>query len=362
MAEQTAAEIAAAAEALEKQNAAEEKAQALQQQQAQAGTTNISRDVNAGRQFGLDVLGEEGLGRLSDDDDIKGVLDRLNKVSQTGLSGAESVAQREKALKGIGQATQTAQRGLLASLGSRGVRGGVAGAQLGQIQASGLQQRAGVERDLFLAGEGIKREGLKDFADALGQVKTFDLGQAAREKDIELSAGLGFGQIGQAERSAKAQADASRAAAASRGSGCFVAGTLIKMLDKSYKNIEDIKLGDLTSQGEISGVSMHMAGDLVEYKGITVDGLHPVLEDGVWILPKDSQYAKEIEGEQSERIHVYNLWNTFNRLEIKGENNEDILFTDYEGMEVDDEYIINRLNNIEASYEVMVKLSAGKIR
>ena len=356
MAEETPAQTAA------QKKAALEAQFAIQRERNVNGSTNISRDVVAGRQFGLDVLGEEGLGRLGTDEDIKAVLDRLNDVSKTGLSGAESIAQREKAFKGIGQATQTAQRGLLASLGSRGVRGGVAGAQLGQIQSSGLQQRANVERDLFLSSEGIKREGLKDFADALGQVKTFDLGQAAREKDIEISAGLGFGQLGVADRTGKAQADASRAAAESRSSGCFTGETEIRMADGSYKEIQWIELGDETSMGVVDGISEHLAGSLVNYKGITVDGLHPVLEDGVWILPKDSQYAKELENEQSERIHVYNLWNTFKRLEIKGENNEDILFTDYEGMEVDDEYIINRLNNIEASYEVMVKLSAGKIR
>lgn len=171
------------------------------------------RDISKGREIGRDILGEEGLGRLGTDADVQGVLKRYKDISEKGLDTPEGLARKEKAQEGIGRATATAESALLARLGSRGVRGASAGKQLADVQIGGLRQRAELERDVFLESEQLKRSGLKDFAQALGQVKTFDLGQASREKDIELSAGFGYGQIGQAERSSIVQAEAMRQSA-----------------------------------------------------------------------------------------------------------------------------------------------------
>ena len=63
-----------------------------------------------------------------------------------------------------------------------------------------------------MKSESIKREGLKDFSQRLGETKTSDLGQAAKEKDIIMQAGLGFAQMGSAERTSEMQTKHSAAA------------------------------------------------------------------------------------------------------------------------------------------------------
>lgn len=50
-------------------------------------------------------------------------------------------------------------------------------------------------------------------------LQTFDLGQASKEKNLLLQAGLGFGALGSSERGASKAAEASAAAAASQGGG-----------------------------------------------------------------------------------------------------------------------------------------------
>jgi hypothetical protein len=181
--------------------------------------TAKDREFLSGVKKGETILGDEGLGRLGDDADVTGVLDRFKQQSETGMSSAESLAKKEQALKGIGQGTQTATRNLQASLGSSGVRGAAAGAQFAGIQNQGIQQRAQVEQNLFQGEEQFKRDAFKDFANAQGQVKTFDISQAAREKDIILSSGFGSSQIGSAERIAQFQGKASEAAAAAKSGG-----------------------------------------------------------------------------------------------------------------------------------------------
>ena len=351
-------------EAVEQKNKALTGQLDLQRKISESGRASTEADIAAGRQVGRDILGEEGLGRLGTDKDVAGVLDRYKSLSETGMSSAESLAKKEQIFEGIGQATQTAERGLLARLGSRGVRGAAAGAQLAGVQVQGLQQRAGIERDIFLEGESIKRGGLKDFAEALGQVKTFDLSQAAREKDIELSAGLGFGQLGQAERSALAQAESAKAAAAAQASSCFIAGTQVRMVDGSFKNIEDIALDDVTSVGKVYGVSCHKANtsSIVSYDGIGVVKSHPVYEEGVWMAVGDSKLAVNRE-ESDVQIHVFDLWVQNGRIEIKGKENKIVLFTDYEGIDVTEtnKRIINELNGA-LTYETLATISKREVQ
>lgn len=277
----------------------------LERQVAGSARSQTMADIEAGRRFGRDVLGEEGLGRLGTDPEIQGVLDRFKGISEEGLGTAETVAKRERALEGIGQSTQTAERALLARLGSAGVRGASAGAQLRELQVQGLRARAGVERDLFLESEQLKRSGLKDFAEALGQVKTFDLGQAAKEKDIEISAGLGVGQLGQAERSAMAQAEAQRQAAAQRAAAsCFRKGTLIETI-KGLSKIEDLQPGDILSNGNpVEIVGKGYGHDFYLWRGLELTAEHPVYENG-WV---EVQYAQEAEKLPYGEEIVYNVF------------------------------------------------------
>jgi hypothetical protein len=327
-------------------------------------------EIMSGVQFGQEVLGEEGLGRLGDDQEIQDVLARYKTLSEEGLSAPESLAKREQAFQGIGRAQTQAEAQLQARLAQAGVRGGAAGAQFRDLAVQGLQQRANVERDIFLESESLKRENLGKFADALGQVKTFDLGQAAREKDIILSAGMGYAQMGQAERTAFLQANAAeKAAAAQAAAACFYGDTFIKMKNGTYKPIIDINVGDETSQGKVWGKSQHLIplSALISYQGVKVCKYHPVRTDaGVWTLVGDAPDVEEIyDGEFNPGIYVYDLWTEESRIEIKGEKG-DILFTDYEGtQEIGqmNKMLLDELNALEAYNDASVEtVSSGEVQ
>lgn len=177
-------------------------------------TKPMTKDVLEGSRFGEAVLGDEGLGRAGDNADVQQGLNQLREQSK-GFSGAESLARKEQALGGIATATQGQQRSLQSSLARAGVRGGAAGKQIGDVASQGIQSRANAEQQLLIQGEEAARAGTSKFIGAAGTLSSFDLGQAAKEKAIVLQSGLGFAQMGAAERGAKLQADASAAAAAS---------------------------------------------------------------------------------------------------------------------------------------------------
>jgi hypothetical protein len=98
-----------------------------------------------------------------------------------------------------------------------GVKGAAAGAQLGQVAAEGIQARGQLERDLLMAQRAAKGEGLAAQTGLVTGLKQFDIGQAAKEKDVALQAGLGIAGLGATERGAdKAAAAAKEAAKASK--------------------------------------------------------------------------------------------------------------------------------------------------
>ena len=239
----------------------------------------VKKEVIEGAQFGEAVLGEEGLGRAKDDADIQTGLSALREQAQ-GFSSGESLARREKAVEQLGASQQAQRRQLQASLARAGVRGGVAGAQLGQQSADAMNQRSNLERDLFLAGEDAKRTGTQNLITAAGELQRFDLGQAAKEKNIVLQSGLGFAQLGAAERGAQIQAEASKQAAAASRPSCHVAGTRVRMVDGSYKNIEDIKVNEeLYLGGKVKIIGTAVADDnIYVYRGEYVTGSHVILD------------------------------------------------------------------------------------
>jgi hypothetical protein len=121
------------------------------------------------------------------------------------------------------------------------------------------------------------------------------------------------------------------------GLSCFDPNTLIQMADGSEKKIKDIKLGDNTKGGEVTGVFQFKAADEIhDYKGVTVAGSHFVKENGEFIMVKDSPIATKID-----RIPVvYSLDTTGRRIFIN-----DIEFADYNG----DGIAKSFLNNAGAS-------------
>jgi len=107
------------------------------------------------------------------------------------------------------------------------------------------------------------------------------------------------------------------------GGWCFDPNTFVQMADGSEKKIKEIKLGDNTKGGEVTGVFQFKAADEIhDYKGVTVAGSHYVKEDGKFIMVQDSPISVKID-----KIPVvYSLDTTGRRIFIKG-----IEFADYNG-------------------------------
>ena len=338
---------------------------ALEGQRAKR-VTDFANDPNQRRmgemlkgvEFGETVLGD-GLGRMAGEEDVERARSGFEQGLE-GFSGAESLARREQAMEGITSSTQSSQRQLQSALARAGVRGGVAGSQIRDVQLAGLEQKASKDRDLFLAGEQAKRQGLQDFTEFSTDVRKFDLGQAASEKNIVLQSGLGFAQLGASERGAKMQSEAALAGArAQAAAACFIGNTLIEMIDGSYRTIKDLKLGDTTSQGQIQGRSEHLitTDQLVEYRGIYVVGDHPVFDRGEWKRVKDAPESNPLGGTDQET--VYDLWTSKGRIVARGLVN--VLFTDYEGGEDMDYLLDDQLNRLNEGQNNVEEVSEREV-
>jgi hypothetical protein len=306
--------------------------------------TVLKKDITAGREFGKEVLGPEGLGRLGTDEKVQETLSRFEDLSK-GIGAEEMAGRKSEALQGIDQQSQTQARSLQAALARSGVKGGAAAGQQRELALGSIRAKAGVERDLLTDDFERRRGGLKDFANAAGQVKQFDLSQAAAEKNIELSSGLGFAQIAAAERGAKLAADAQRASAAASSGGCFSPLTMVVMKDGTTRMIGNLKIGDMTSKGKIIGLSEHLVktSSLVDYDGVVVTTGHPVLEEE-WRECGTSDIALSILVPE-EDIIVYDLFTEEFRIEVVGRNKVHT-FTDYEGVDIREinQQIIKGLN------------------
>ena len=149
--------------------------------------------------------------------------------------------------------------------------------------------------------------------------------------EVDANVGFGIQDAGAVTSDAGfGNASGDRSGGRSSGSGeadyggfCFDPNTLVQMADGSEKKIKDIKLGDDTKGGEVTGVFQFKAADEIhDYKGVTVAGSHYVKEDGKFIMVKDSPIAIKID-----KIPVvYSLDTSGRRIFIK-----DIEFADYNG-------------------------------
>lgn len=312
---------------------------------------DTERQMFKGAKFAEGLLGEEGLGRLGDDAEVQDALQKFKNISEQGLSRQEVEAERAAAFQGIDRSTQTSQRALQAALARAGVKGATAGQQLLQGELGGLQAKAGVERDLFLKSEELKRTGLADYSQRLGDVKTFDLAQAASEKDIALQTGLAFAQMKSAKDIAAVQAQAQEAAARARGAAaCFHEDVEVKMVTGKYKKISQIKLGEETSMGEVMGVSKYLVegSELVEVNGNIMTNQHIIFHKGKYILAEE--IGKKLNWSGSHVVYDV-LIDGHHLLEL----GNDVLATDQEAMDYDAEAIKDFLN------EFTTKVSTGTI-
>jgi len=278
--------------------------------------TAQDRDFVKGAKFGESVLGDEGLGRLGTDSEMMNIKGRLEEFAK-GMSSEEMLAKKEIALQDINKQNLGSQRALQARLAQAGVKGAIGGSQLRDVAIAGLQQKTNLERDLMLQGREMERAGVQDLATFTGEVKKFDLGQAAKEKDIVLQSGMGLQQMGVAERSAQAQAEAERAAAAARSAAaCFPKGTLVGT-KYGLKPIEEIKPMDILHDGAIVQiVGKGVSDDLYKWRDIIITGEHCVLEDSGWLEVRHSKEAVKID---SPMIEVYNIFVTGHKLHVKGQ-------------------------------------------
>ena len=259
-------------------------AQEIEQASA-AGRTHLQTDVAAGQEFGQQILGTEGLGRLGTDPTMQGIQDRLGKLSQ-GLTSQEVTAQKEQALGSIDANTQAQQRALQAQLARAGVKGGAAGAQLGQVATSGIQAKAGLEQDMILKQREAEISGIKDLAAFSRSTQEFDLGQAAAEKNILLQSGLGFANFGAAERGAVAAAQAAEKARIAQAAACHTGDVEVKMKDGSFKLISQIDVGEEVYGGGLVKIigKAFADSDIYVYEGEKCSATHLIAHEGAFTL------------------------------------------------------------------------------
>ena len=103
--------------------------------------------------------------------------------------------------------------------------------------------------------------------------------------------------------------------------GCFLADTLVQMLDGTTKQIIDIKLGDHTKGGVVIAKLEFLPTNIYDYMGVMVSGSHWVMEDGQFVCVENSKH-----GVLTDIIdYVYCLQTSENRIWVN-----DIEFGDYE--------------------------------
>lgn len=169
-------------------------------------------DVLKGAQFGQDVLGPEGLGRISEEQNANMAEMQANaKELAKGYSSEQQLAMKEKGMTGIIGTSASQTRALQAALARTGVKGQAAGAQIGNVAQASVEARGNLERDLQIAnfdaqlrGSNFQR-GIESDATANNQ---FDINQATKEKKLLLASGMGYAGLGAVERGAKLNADA----------------------------------------------------------------------------------------------------------------------------------------------------------
>jgi hypothetical protein len=350
------------------------KLEAETRQKRHAQQSAMLADMEAGTRFGIGILGDEGLGRLEGREDIErlrgqyaeqlkaaqdraaqsvdigeerlgDIESRLRAIADQGLSTQEAQAKRERAFQDIQRATQTQSRQAQALLSRAGVRGAVAGRQLLDIESQGAQRRSEISRDIFLESEAVRRQGLanlaqfgvqrsnlelgreaaeqrrQEFASSaltdqagfVSQVATFDLGQAAKEKDILLQSGLGFAQIGQSERSGQAQA----AAVAAQRPACFLPGQHVEMEDGSTKAIENLKVGDIVKEGgKVLVVGHGEADEIFTHGSLRITGDHAIHDGKGWVQIKHLKQPKYF---IKKPVKVYNLITENHKLIVEGQ-------------------------------------------
>ena len=166
-----------------------------------------NKDLAQGKARGQQIF--SNLGRLDEgrNQDIQTVMAQ-RQANLNGFTPEEQNAMRDQNLSSALSGQQAALRQQKIALQQNGVRGGAASAAMAKMQKDNTNANTGMERDLFLKNIDAKRAGLdsyeKSAQTALAQeqaTKQFNIQQAMKEKMGQLTTELGYGSLGQADRS-----------------------------------------------------------------------------------------------------------------------------------------------------------------
>ena len=116
--------------------------------------------------------------------------------------------------------------------------------------------------------------------------------------------------------------------------------TAVRMKDHSMKYIQDIEIGDTTSQGVVTGKIIHQSKpiQMYNYKNNQLSGSQAVYENGIWIRVHQSKYSTQIDYMYPE---IYSITTQTNKIELKNE----IIVADY--FEIDEDSTdIDKIHNL----------------
>lgn len=165
--------------------------------------------MKRGMQFAQkEILGEEGLGRLSQAEGMQDVLKRRRQQMEEGIPQEVLERRRSQMASAQSAGAEEQRRQLAARLGAAGMRGATAASQIGKVEAQLRAKQSDIETQLMMAQEQAKREGLTAFENTAGSIAKFDLGQMAKEKGILSSFGLSEAQMDEASKAQNAQLQA----------------------------------------------------------------------------------------------------------------------------------------------------------
>ena len=189
---------------------------ATAQQINQTATTNVATDIQGGQEFANQIVGE-GLTRLSDNEDIVTIRERLR--NNLDSNSTENNLRKSQAIVGLQGQEQAAQRTLASSLARTGVKGGTAAAAQLELQAGAMSARSRLEENLILNDITRERQALNDFTAFTSSTAQFDIGQEQREKALELEASLGYTNLLATERDSIRQQQAANLLAKQKQGG-----------------------------------------------------------------------------------------------------------------------------------------------
>lgn len=134
---------------------------------------------------------------------------------------------------------------------------------------------------------------------------------------------------------------------------CFDEYTKIKINNNTYKNIKDVKVGDILNDNCIVESVLKLSANkaqMYDYFGVIVSGSHLVYESGInkWIRVKDSEYSKKIE--RYNKPYIYSLITSDAKIPINintDSENIDVIFADW--YEISDNKTKNKIQDLTLS-------------